>query len=77
MRKAIQVMFRTYVALRSVMLERSSLLPNIKAFYINSLVCPVITEENVQQPCLSCVRFFLQKYTQEGACSSIFVNLFA
>ena len=40
MRKAIQVMFGTYVASRSVMFERSSLLPNIKALYINSPVPP-------------------------------------
>ena len=31
-------MFGTYVASRSVMFERSSLLPNIEALYINSLV---------------------------------------
>ena len=69
MRKAIQVMFGTYVASRSVMSERSSLLPNIEALYINSPISPVIAEENAQQPASSCVRFFLQKYTQEGACS--------
>ena len=40
MRKAIQVMFGTYVASRSVMFERSSLLPNIEALYINSPVPP-------------------------------------
>ena len=51
MRKAIQVMFGTYVASRSIMLERSSLLANIEALYINSPVPPVIAEENAQQPC--------------------------
>ena len=40
MRKAIQVMFDTYVASQSVMFERSSLLPNIEALYINSPVPP-------------------------------------
>ena len=41
-------MFGTYVALQSVMFERSSLLPNIEALYINSPLSPVITEENAQ-----------------------------
>ena len=49
MRKAIQVMLGTYVASRSVMFERSSLLPNIEALYINSPVPPVIAEENAQK----------------------------
>ena len=44
MSKAIQVMFGIYVASRSVMLERSSLLPNIEALYINLPVPPVIAE---------------------------------
>ena len=43
-------MFGTYVASRPVMFERSSLLPNIEALYINSPVPPVIAEENAQQP---------------------------
>ena len=43
------MMFGTYVALRSVMFERSSLLPNIEALYINSPVPPVIAEENAQK----------------------------
>ena len=44
------MMFGTYVTSRSVMFERSSLLPNIEALYINSPVPPVIAEENAQQP---------------------------
>ena len=44
------MMLGTYVASRSVMFERSSLLPNIEALYINSPVPPVIAEENAQQP---------------------------
>ena len=63
------VMFGTYVASRSVMFERSSLLPNIEALYINSPVPPVIAEKYAQIPRPSFARFFLQKYTQEGACS--------
>ena len=43
-------MFGTYVASQSVMFERSSLLPNIEALYINSPVPAVIAEENAQQP---------------------------
>ena len=69
MRKAIQVMFGTYVALQSVMFERSSLLPNIEAMYINSPVPLVIAEENAQQPRLFLCTFLFTKYTQEGACS--------
>ena len=55
-------MFGTYVALRSVMFERSSLLPNIEALYINSPVPPVNAQKS--RPFL---RTFI--YTQEGACS--------
>ena len=69
MRKIIQVMFGTCVASRSVMFERSSLLPIIEALYINSPVSPVIAEENAQQPRLFLCTLFLTKYTQEGACS--------
>ena len=38
----MQVMFSTYVDSRSVMFQRSSLLPNVEALYINSPVSPVI-----------------------------------
>ena len=62
-------MFGTYVASRSVMFERSSLLPNIEALYINSPLSPVIAEENEQQPRLFLCMFLSTKYTQEGACS--------
>ena len=57
------MMFGTYVASRSVMFERSSLLPNIEALYINSPVAPVIAEEMHSNHASSCVRFFLQKYS--------------
>ena len=67
MRKAIQVMFGTYVASRSVMFERSSLLPNIKALYINSPVSPVIAEENARQPRLFlCTFLFTKIYSRRG-----------
>ena len=69
MRKAIQVMFGTYVASRSVMFERSSLLPNIEAYalYINSPVSPVIAEENAQQPRLFlCTFLFTKIYSGRG-----------
>ena len=56
-------MFGTYVTSRSVMFERSSLLPNMEALYINSPVLPVIAEENAQQPRLFlCTVLFTQKY---------------
>ena len=55
------MMFGTYVALQSVMFERSSLLPNIEALYINSSVPPVIAEENAQQPCLFLCMFLFTK----------------
>ena len=63
------MMFGTYVASLSVMFERSSLLPNIEALYINSPVPPVIAVENAQKPRPFLRMFLLQKYTQEEACS--------
>ena len=67
MRKAIQVMFSTYVASRCVMFERSSLLPNIEALYINSPVSPVIAEENAHQLCLFlCTFLFTKIYSRRG-----------
>ena len=56
-------MFDTYVASRSVMFERNSLLPNIEALYINSPVPPAIAEENAQQPRLFLCTFLLQKHS--------------
>ena len=61
MRKVIQVMFGTYVASRSVMFEKSSLLPNIEALYINSPVPPVIAGENAQQLRLFLCTFLFTK----------------
>ena len=55
------MMFGTYVASQSVMLERSSLLPNIEALYINSSVPPVIAEENAHQPRLFLCTFLSTK----------------
>ena len=54
-------MFGTCVALRSVMFERSSLLPNIEALYINSPLPPVIAEKNAQQPRLFLCLFLFTK----------------
>ena len=60
-------MFGTYVASRSVIIERSSLLPNIEALYINSPVSPVIAEENAQQPRLFlCTFLFTKIYSRRG-----------
>ena len=70
-------MFGTYVASRSVMFERSSLLPNIEALYINSPLSPVIAEENAQQPRLFLCTFLSTKYTQEGRVQCIFANFIA
>ena len=55
------MMFGTYVASQSVMFERSSLLPNNEALYINSPVPPVIVEENAQQPRLFLCTFLFTK----------------
>ena len=68
-RKTILVMYGTYVALRSIMFERSCFLPNIKALQINSPVplLIVIAEEMLSNHTPSCVHIFLQKCTQEGA----------
>ena len=63
MRKAIQVMFGTYVASRSVMFDRSSLVLNIEALYIISPVSPVIAEENAQQRLLFLCTFLFTKYS--------------
>ena len=60
------MMFGTYVASRSVMFEKSSLLPNIEALYINSPVPPVIAEENAQKSHPFCVRFFYKIYSRRG-----------
>ena len=77
MRKAIQVMFGTYVASRSVIFERSSLLPNIEALYINSPVSPVIAEENAQQPRLFLCTFFYKNILKKGRIQCIFANFIA
>ena len=58
-------MFGTYVASRSVMFDRSSLLPNIKVLYINSPVPPVIAEENTQQPRLFLCTFFYKNIAMQ------------
>ena len=61
------MMFGTCVASRSVMFERSSLLPNIEVLYINSPVSPVIAEENAQQPRLFlCTFLFTKIYSRRG-----------
>ena len=74
MRKAI---FGTYVASRSVMFERSSLLPNIEALYINSPVSPVIAEENAQQPRLFlCTFLFTKLYSRRGVFNAFLQILF-
>ena len=68
MRKAIQVIFGTYVASQSVLFEKSSLLPNIEALYINS---PVATSCDCRRKCtattslLVYVSFYKSIATQE------------
>ena len=60
-------MFDTYVASRSVMFERRSLLLNIETLYINSPVPPVIAEEDAQQPRLFlCTFLFTKIYSRRG-----------
>ena len=56
-------MFGTYVASQSVMFERSSLLPNIEALYINSPVPAVIVGEKctATTPLLVYVSFYKNK----------------
>ena len=67
MGKVIQVMFGTYVASRCVMFERSSLLPNIEALYINSPLSSMIAEENAQQPRLFLCTFLSTRiYSRRG-----------
>ena len=70
-------MFGTYVASRSVMFERSILLPNIKALYINSPVSPVIAEENARQPRLFLCTFFYKNILKKGSVQCIITNFIA
>ena len=67
MRKAIEVMFGTYVASRSVMFERSSLLPNIEALYINLPVplCDCRRKCTATMPLLVYVSFYKNIATQD------------
>ena len=75
------MMFGTYVALRSVMFERSSLLPNIEALYINSPVPPC----NCRRKCtattslLAYVSFYknIRSYTRKRRDQCIFANSIA
>ena len=66
-------MFGTYVTSRSVMFERSSLLANIEALYINSPVTPVIAEENAQQPRLFLRTFLFTKILKKGRVQCILI----
>ena len=77
MRKAIQVMLGTYVASRSVMFERSSLLPNIEALYINSPLSPVIAERKCTATTPLLVYVFLQNILKKGRVQCIFANFIA
>ena len=74
-------MFGTYVALRTIMVERSGLLPNIKALYINSLVPPCdcsLAEDNAQQPCLLlCTFLFTSNIRKKRRDQCIFANSIA
>ena len=66
MRKAILVVYGTYVASRSIMFERSCLLPNIEALYINLPLPPCNCEENAQQPHTFLCTFFTKIYARRG-----------
>ena len=57
------------------MFERSSLLPNIEALYINSPVPPVIAEENAQKttPIFAYISFY-KNILKKGRVQSIFAN---
>ena len=62
------MMFGTYVASQTVMFERSSLLPNIEALYINS---PVATSCNCRRKCTKTTPFlrtflFTKIYSRRG-----------
>ena len=57
-------MFGTYAS-QSIMFERSSLLPNIEALYINSPVPPCDCKRKCTAATPLLVYVFLQKYTQE------------
>ena len=61
------MMFGIYVASRSVMFERSSLLPNIEALYINSPVppCDCRRKCTATMPLLVFVSFYKNIATQE------------
>ena len=70
------MVYGTYGALRSIMFERSCLLPNIKALCINSL--PVIAEENAQQPRLFLRTFLFTKiYARKDMINVLFTKIYA
>ena len=77
-KKAILVMYGTYVALRSTMFERSCMLPNIEALPINSPVPPVIAEDNAQKlrPFL-CTFLFTKYICKKGCDQCILANFLA
>ena len=78
MRKAITVVYGTYVASPSIMLERSCLLPNIEALYINSPVPPCDYRRKCTEtmPLLVCV-FFYKNICNNGHDQCISANYFA
>ena len=75
-RKAIQV--GTYVASRSVMFERSSLLPNIEALYINSPVPPCDCRRKCTKttPIFAYVSFY-KNILKKGRVQCTFANFIA
>ena len=78
MRKAIQVTFGTYVALRSVMFERSSLLPNIEVLYVNSPTPPCDCRRKCTKttPIFAYVSFY-KDILKKGRVQCIFANFIA
>ena len=77
MRKVIQVMFGTYVASQSVMFERSSLLLNIEALYVNSPVPPRDCRSKCTKTTPIFAYVFYKNILKKGRVQCIFANFIA
>ena len=61
------MMFGAYVVSRSVMFERSSILPNIEALHVNSPVPPCDCKRKCTKPCPFLRMFLFTKiYSRRG-----------
>ena len=71
------MMFGTYVASQSVMVERSSILPNIEALYVNSPVPPCDCRRKCTKNHAHFAYILLQKILKKDHVQCIFANFIA